>query len=48
MVLLGEESGSQQLTTNFSKEFVEEDKNVIFDHIPRRTNGSTKIIIILL
>jgi hypothetical protein len=44
LFLLGEESGSQQLTSNFSKEFVEEDRNVIFYCIPWRTNGSRKTI----
>jgi hypothetical protein len=39
IVLLREESGYQQLTSNFSKEFVREDKNVIFYSIPWRTNG---------
>jgi hypothetical protein len=47
LFLLGEESGSQQLTSNFSKEFVEEDRNVIFYCIPWRTNGSRKTITFL-
>jgi hypothetical protein len=28
--LLGKESGFQQITTNFSTEFIEDDRNVIF------------------
>jgi hypothetical protein len=48
LFLLGKESGSQQLTSNFSKEFVEEDRNVIFYCIPWRTNGSRKTITFLL
>jgi hypothetical protein len=48
LFLLGEENGSQKLTTTFSKEFVEEEKNVIFYCIPWRTNGSKKTIIPLL
>jgi hypothetical protein len=42
------ESGSQQLTSTFSKEFVEEVRNVIFYCIPWRTNGSRKTITFLL
>jgi hypothetical protein len=37
IVLLARESGYQQLTSNFSKEFVREDKNVICYSNPWRT-----------
>jgi hypothetical protein len=45
LFLLGEESGSQQLTSIFSKEFVEEVRNVIFYCIPWRTNELGKQLI---
>lgn len=48
MFLLGKENGSQQLTSNFSNEFVEEDRNIIFYCIPRRTNGSMRMITFIL
>jgi len=48
LFLTGEESGSQQLTSTFTKEFVEEHNNVLLYCIPWRTNGSRKSINCLL
>jgi hypothetical protein len=44
----GEEIGSKQITTNFSKEFFDEDRNVVFYCIHWITNGYRKAINFLL